>query len=202
MSCFSAASGWCRASARPTSSTAREWISSDFSPAPLPRKTAFLMIARLLKDKGIREFGEAAKRVKAALRCRDHPCGRPRSSPDSLTPSELDELIRVRDRLSRLCPRRAAGDRGMYGFTCFRPTARERRTRCSRPWRWAGAIITTDAPGCRETVKDGENGFLVKPRDSARDCRAMMRFVKNPDWRVRWARLPAGLPRRSTMSAK
>ena len=27
------------------------------------------------------------------------------------------------------------------------------------------AIITTDAPGCRETVIDGENGFLIPPKN-------------------------------------
>jgi len=42
------------------------------------------------------------------------------------------------------------------------------------------AIITTDAPGCRETVRDGENGFLVRPRDALSLFEAMIRFVEDP----------------------
>jgi glycosyltransferase involved in cell wall biosynthesis len=37
------------------------------------------------------------------------------------------------------------------------------------------AIITTDVPGCRETVEDGKNGILVPPRDSAALATAMIR---------------------------
>jgi glycosyltransferase involved in cell wall biosynthesis len=43
------------------------------------------------------------------------------------------------------------------------------------------AIITTDAPGCRETVRDGENGFLIPPRDAEALYDAMLRFVVEPD---------------------
>jgi glycosyltransferase involved in cell wall biosynthesis len=42
------------------------------------------------------------------------------------------------------------------------------------------AIITTDMPGCRETVTEGENGFLVAPRDADALYRAMIRFVDEP----------------------
>ena len=42
-------------------------------------------------------------------------------------------------------------------------------------------IITTDAPGCRETVIEGENGFLVQPRTVDPLIAAMERFVDNPD---------------------
>src|SRR5690242_12194065 len=42
------------------------------------------------------------------------------------------------------------------------------------------AIITTDMPGCRETVREGVNGFLVPPRDAGALYRAMMRFVGEP----------------------
>lgn len=65
-----------------------------FAQVPLPERTSFLMIARLLKDKGIREFASAAKRLKAA-----HPdvpinlVGYLDPSPDSLSKSELDDLI-------------------------------------------------------------------------------------------------------------
>jgi glycosyltransferase involved in cell wall biosynthesis len=38
-------------------------------------------------------------------------------------------------------------------------------------------IITTDAPGCRETVTEGENGFLVPPRDVAALADAVEKFL-------------------------
>ena len=42
-------------------------------------------------------------------------------------------------------------------------------------------IITTYTPGCRETVIDGENGFLVKPRDVDSLVTAMEKFIQNPE---------------------
>jgi glycosyltransferase involved in cell wall biosynthesis len=46
----------------------------------------------------------------------------------------------------------------------------------------ARPVITTDAPGCRETVVDGVNGFLVPPRDvDAHWLRAMERFILQPE---------------------
>ena len=43
------------------------------------------------------------------------------------------------------------------------------------------AIITTDAPGCRETVICGANGYLVPPRDAEALEIAMRRFLDTPD---------------------
>jgi len=45
----------------------------------------------------------------------------------------------------------------------------------------ARPVITTDAPGCRETVVDGENGFLVPARDPKALAEAMERFVIQPE---------------------
>jgi glycosyltransferase involved in cell wall biosynthesis len=42
------------------------------------------------------------------------------------------------------------------------------------------AVITTDAPGCRETVIDGVNGFLVPVQDADALYAAMKRFVADP----------------------
>lgn len=42
-------------------------------------------------------------------------------------------------------------------------------------------MITTDAPGCRETVIDGVNGFLVPPRDAMALADAMEQFILNPE---------------------
>ena len=47
------------------------------------------------------------------------------------------------------------------------------------------AIITTDVPGCRETVVDGDNGFLVPVRDPQALAQAMLRFINQPELIVR-----------------
>ncbi len=44
----------------------------------------------------------------------------------------------------------------------------------------ARPVITTDAPGCRETVVNGQNGFLVPPRDVEALAVAMERFIQDP----------------------
>lgn len=150
-----------------------------FAPVGLPRRPAFLMISRLLKDKGIREFAQAAKRLKA-----EHPdvpialVGFLDPSPDSLTRGELDELIRCgiefKGRLADVRP--AIADCSVYVLPSYRegtPRSVLEAMAMGRP------VITTDAPGCRETVSDGVNGFLVPPRDAKALHDAMVRFVND-----------------------
>jgi glycosyltransferase involved in cell wall biosynthesis len=50
------------------------------------------------------------------------------------------------------------------------------------------AVITTDAPGCRETVTEGVNGLLVPVGDSARLAEAMERFIREPGLAVAMGR--------------
>lgn len=156
-----------------------------FLPAPLPERTSFLMIARLLKDKGIREFAQAAKRLKAA-----HPqvpvvlVGDFDPSPDSLRQEELDELVRCgveyKGYLNDVRP--AIADCSVYVL----PSYREGTPRSVlEAMAMARAIITTDAPGCRETVRQGVNGLLVQPRDASSLFEAMMRFVRDPSLAAR-----------------
>ena len=42
-------------------------------------------------------------------------------------------------------------------------------------------IITSDAPGCRETVEEGVNGFLVAPRTVEPLAAVMRRFMAQPE---------------------
>ena len=42
------------------------------------------------------------------------------------------------------------------------------------------AVVTTDVPGCRETVVDGDNGFVVPARDPQALAAAMRRFIDAP----------------------
>jgi glycosyltransferase involved in cell wall biosynthesis len=151
-----------------------------FAPAPQPSGTSFLMIARLLKDKGIREFSDAAKRLKAKYP--DVPVvlvGDLDPSPDSLTRAELDRLLACgvdyRGHLTDVRPAIAACS--VYVL----PSYREGTPRSVLEAMAMGrAIITTDVPGCRETVVEGENGFLVHSRDADSLFAAMMRFVEDP----------------------
>lgn len=158
---------------------------THFSPAPLPHKPAFLMIARLLKDKGIREFAEAAKRLKA-----ERPdveialVGFRDPSPDSLPQEDLDELIRCgidfKGHLTDVRP--AIAQCSVYVL----PSYREGTPRSVLEAMAMGrAIITTDVPGCRETVRDGETGILVEARSAASLHAAMERFVRDPSLAAR-----------------
>lgn len=42
------------------------------------------------------------------------------------------------------------------------------------------AVITTDVPGCRETVEHGRNGFLVPPFDAQALAEKMLYFIDHP----------------------
>ena len=42
------------------------------------------------------------------------------------------------------------------------------------------AVITTDVPGCRETVENGKNGFLIPKWDIEALVKAMKYFIENP----------------------
>ena len=41
-------------------------------------------------------------------------------------------------------------------------------------------VLTTDAPGCRETVQEGVNGFLVPVRDAVALAAAMEKLILEP----------------------
>lgn len=152
-----------------------------FSPTPLPQGARFLMAARLLGDKGVREFGFAAGRVK-----RDCPeahvalAGFFDSSPDSLAAGELaamvDAGVSYLGHVDDIRP--AISDCSIYVL----PSYREGTPRSVLEAMAMGrAIITTDAPGCRETVENGRNGLLVPPRDGEALAKAMIELARDPE---------------------
>ncbi|MGF6393898.1 glycosyltransferase family 4 protein [Pseudomonas plecoglossicida] len=146
-----------------------------------PMPISFLLIARLLGDKGIREYVEAARLVKTL-----HPTvtfnlvGWIDDNPDSISSTELeswvaDGTVTYWGRLSDVRPAIKASS--VYVL----PSYREGTPRTVLEAMAMGrAIITTDAPGCRETVIDGVNGYLVKVKDAECLARSMMQFVSDP----------------------
>ena len=152
-----------------------------FRPAPLPERITFLMIARLLKDKGVREYVEAARLVK-----RTRPdvtfrlVGWIDDNPAAITEQDLrswiaEGTIEYLGRLDDVRP--AIATASVYVLPSYRegtPRTVLEAMAMGRP------ILTTDAPGCRETVRPGVNGYLVPIRDPTALAEAMERFLAMP----------------------
>ena len=49
------------------------------------------------------------------------------------------------------------------------------------------AILTTDAPGCRETVVDGENGYIVPLKDYKTLAAKMIKMIEFPQLNMKMA---------------
>lgn len=153
----------------------------QFSVMPQPERTVFLLIARLIKDKGVYEYLEACRRFKKV--CREGRCllaGPFDTNPTALKKKELKPYIEggvieyfeeqedVRPIL-RQC--------SVFVLPSYRegtPKAILEAMACGR------AVITTDVPGCRETVSDGENGFLVPAHDSKVLYKKMLFLYEHP----------------------
>ncbi|NGM87651.1 glycosyltransferase family 4 protein [Parapusillimonas sp. SGNA-6] len=152
-----------------------------YAPVPLPATPRFLLIGRLLGDKGVREYAEAAALVRAR-----HPdavfslAGWIDENPDAIAQEELDTWIRegtlhFHGRLSDVRP--AIADCAVYVL----PSYREGTPRTVLEAMAMGrAIVTTDAPGCRETVVHGKNGYLVQVRSGKDLVRALERLIETP----------------------
>jgi len=155
---------------------------ADYAVTSLPEKVSFLLIARLLGDKGVREYAEAAVKVR-----QQHPqatfklVGWIDDNPDAIDQRELDEWVGsgTLEFLGKLADvRPAIADCAVYVL----PSYREGTPRTVLEAMAMGrAVITTDAPGCRETVVDGDNGFLVPVKDSDALAQAMLRFIEQPE---------------------
>ncbi|UYO94000.1 glycosyltransferase family 4 protein [Pollutimonas sp. M17] len=149
--------------------------------APLPKAPHFLLIARLLGDKGVREYAAAAARMRAAHpECTFSLAGWIDDNPDAIAHGELHEWVAAGDidylgRLDDVRPAIAASS--VYVL----PSYREGTPRTVLEAMAMGrAIITTDAPGCRQTVEEGRNGYLVPPRSVDRLVEAMESLYADP----------------------
>jgi len=152
-----------------------------YATAPLPLEPAFLMIARLLRDKGVREYVEAARWIKARYPGVSFSlAGWIDENPAAIKQQELDKWIRegVVNYLGRLDDvRPAMAKASVYCLPSYHegmPRTVLEAMAMGRP------IITTDVPGCRMTVSEGKNGFLIPAGDARSLAEAMERFIKTP----------------------
>lgn len=138
---------------------------SYFQSTSLPEAPVFLLIARLLWSKGIREYVGAALKVREQVpHARFQLAGFLDEGPDAVTDAELGGWIKAG--IEYLGPlediRPAMAGASVYVLPSYRegtPRTVLEAMAMGRP------VITTDAPGCRETVRNGVNGLLVPTRD-------------------------------------
>lgn len=149
---------------------------------PFTEPVTFLLAARLIREKGVEEYARAAWLIKARYPdTRFILLGPLDTNPGALSRAEVETWA-------------AAGILEWHGFVpdvrpwlaqtsvYVLPSYREGVPRSTQEaMAMACPVITTDAPGCRETVIDGENGFLVPVRDADALAAAMERFVLQPD---------------------
>jgi glycosyltransferase involved in cell wall biosynthesis len=150
-----------------------------YAPAPLPDgPLTFLMVGRLLREKGVFEFVDAAARVKA-VRPGAHfqLLGGLDPNPTSISEEALarlqeDGTIEYLGTVTDVRPIIAGA------HVIVLPSYHEGMPRSVLEGMSMGrAIITTDAPGCRETVEQGRNGLLVPVRDADRLAAAMVELI-------------------------
>lgn len=142
----------------------------------------FLLIARLLVNKGILDFAAAAASLKKKYGnlVRFVLVGPFESGNGGISRGDLDSWQRCGciDYLGPLDDvREVIASASVYVLPSYRegtPRTVLEAMSMGRP------VITTDVPGCRETVVDGHNGYLVPVRDPRSLANAMARFIENP----------------------
>ena len=154
-----------------------------FSTKQLNDNITFIFVGRLLKEKGINDYVNAAKIVKnkypntkfVVLGATDN------SNFGSLTQKDINSLVQTNlivypgrvDNVNKWLE-----DSDVFVLPSYRegiPKSTQEAMAIGRP------VITTDVPGCRETVIDGVNGFLVPRWNPQALAEKMVYFIENPE---------------------
>lgn len=156
----------------------KEWL-----PAPaVIYPVTFIMVARLLREKGVNEFAEAARRVKAI-----HPqarfilLGGMDLNPGGLKENEVRRWVAegILEWPGHVEVKPWVAQSSVFVLPSYYREGLPRST--LEAMAMGRAVITTDTPGCRETVVDGVNGYLVAVRNPLALASAMLRFADEPE---------------------
>ena len=154
-----------------------------YAATPLPEPpVTFLMIGRLLREKGVFEYVEAARIAKAARpTTRFLLLGDLDENPTSLSGPTL-RALRTEGTVEYLGTVRDVRPVISDAHVIVLPSYHEGMPRSVLEGMSMGrAVITTDAPGCRETVEAGRNGLLVPVRDAEALAKAMLQLIDRMD---------------------
>ena len=150
-----------------------------------PGPPLVILPARLLSDKGVGEFVEAARLLRGrGVKARFALVGEGDSgNPASVPPQQLHEwenegvveLFGWQDEMPKILAQSHIVCLPSYGEGL--PKALLEAASCGKP------IVATDVPGCRDVVHHGEDGLLVPPRQAAPLATALERVIGDADLR-------------------
>lgn len=152
-----------------------------FYRSDIPEKPVFLMVSRIIKEKGVLDFAEAARMVKQKVpEARFIVLGGYDNSIGALKPEDIQEYIEdgsielpgeVKDPVSFY------GQASVFVLPSYYREGLPRTIlegmSCGRP------IITTDWTGCREPIEDGVNGYLVPIQNPEELAKRMYELATN-----------------------
>jgi glycosyltransferase involved in cell wall biosynthesis len=160
-----------------------------FTPKPEPAGDGLVVLpSRMIWEKGVGEFVEAAERLRRdGCKARFALVGEPDAENPAAVPVE------------KLKEWKAAGAVEVWGRRDDMPAVLAQSwVVCLPSYYGEGVpkslleaaasgrpIVTTDMPGCRDVVLDGETGLLVRPRDADGLARALKTLLADPDLRLR-----------------
>ncbi len=145
------------------------------------KNNLIIMVCRLLKDKGVYEFIEAEKKIRNKnIKARFWLVGNiDPSNPSSLSSKDIEKIkedskvkfLGFRKDISRLYKYSNIAVLTSYreGF----PKSLIEASACGRP------IITTDVPGCRDSIINNVTGILINKKNSQQLCDAIELLLKN-----------------------
>lgn len=160
-----------------------------FRPAPESAGTPkVVLVARMLWDKGVGEFVDAARLLKGrGVAARMLLVGAPDAGNPSAVPAMQLEAWRREGVVEPLGQRSDIAEILADAHIACLPSYREGLPKALLEALAAGRpIVTTDVPGCREVVIDGENGFLVPPRDPVALADALEKLIVDAGLRRRF----------------
>jgi glycosyltransferase involved in cell wall biosynthesis len=162
---------------------------SVYRPSPEPEGVPIVILAsRMLWDKGIAQFVEAARVLKSqGVQARFALAGAPDPDNPAAIPYEQLEVWQESGEIEWWGLQDSKDMPGVLArshIVCL-PSYREGIPRILIEAAAAGRpIVTTDAPGCRELVRPGVNGIIVPSRDTSSLASALRFLIENPEARI------------------
>lgn len=163
---------------------------SQFPACELPDIDSFLFVGRLVRGKGVFDFLDAARIVKSRYReAQFHLVGPYDTNPTALKPEDLQPYIE--DGTVEYHGEQKNVQPFLKASSCFvlpsyygegTPKSALEAMATGRP------LIVADAVGCREVVRNGENGFLVPPMNPAAIADAMEKLILDGRLKTRMAK--------------